>query len=351
MTDSPGYLADRPAAPADLLQAPQEFADPPALEEAALGLGADSQAHDLLSELLRSVRLSGERIVAYAPRRTFSIGFADVGSLHIVEAGELVLRIDGSPHVEHVSRGDVVLLPRGDPHHISDPGQRAHAIARAGPADNGPADNGTAENGAPEPARWLCGTFTIGDPQASHLLASLPAVIILRGARGPALEGLEVARRMLVYEMQSPSQGSAVMVARILDLVFIQILRAWAAGTNAEPNWLAGALDPQIGPALSAIHRNPGHDWTVEELARACNLSRSAFAARFVARVGKPPATYLVHVRLDAATGLLRDTSHPVALIAENVGYTSEAAFSRAFKNRYGTPPAHWRRDTRANQP
>jgi transcriptional regulator GlxA family with amidase domain len=187
--------------------------------------------------------------------------------------------------------------------------------------------------------------FTIGDPQASHLLASLPAVIILRGARGPALEGLEVARRMLVFEMQSPSQGSAVMVARILDLIFIQILRAWAAGTDAEPNWLAGALDPQIGLALSAIHRDPGHDWTVEELARACNLSRSAFAARFVARVGKPPATYLVHVRLDAATGLLRDTSLPVTVIAKKVGYTSEAAFSRAFKHRYGTPPARWRRD------
>lgn len=247
MTDSPGHLADRPATPADLLRSPQEFADPPALEEAALGLDAGSRSHDLLSELLRSVRLSGERIVAYAPLRTFSIGFADVGSLHIIEEGELVLRIDGNPHVEHVSCGDVVLLPRGDPHHISDAGKRAHAIVRAG----------VAENGTPEPARWLCGTFTIGDPQASHLLASLPAVIILRGARGPALEGLEVARRMLLFEMQSPSQGSAVMVARILDLIFIQILRAWAAGTDAEPNWLAGALDPQIGPALSAIHRDP----------------------------------------------------------------------------------------------
>src|SRR5580698_4185368 len=324
MTDSPEYLADRPATPE--------------LEEAALGLDAGSQSHDLLSELLRSVRLSGERIVAYAPPRTFSIGFADVGSLHIIEEGGLVLQIDGNPHVEHVSRGDVVLLPRGDPHHISD---AVRVAARA---------IGHAENDAPEPARWLCGTFTIGDPQASHLLASLPAVIILRGARGPALEGLEVARRMLVFEMQSPSQGSAVMVARILDLIFIQILRAWAASQDAEPNWLAGPLDPQIGPALSAIHRDPGHDWTVEELARACNLSRSAFAARFVARVGKPPATYLVHVRLDAATDLLRDTSVPVTLIAKNVGYTSEAAFSRAFKNRYGTPPARWRRDARGRR-
>jgi AraC-like DNA-binding protein len=306
MTAPPEHLADRPAS-----------------------LDAYGQPHDLLSELLRSVRLNGERIVAYSPPQTFSISFADIGTLHIIEEGELVLRIDGDPHAERVSRGDVILLPRGDPHHLSDVGDHA-----------------------PGPAGWLCGTFTIGDPQASHLLASLPAVIILRGAhgtRGQALEGLEVARKMLLVEMRSPSQGSAVMVARILDLLFIQILRAWAAGTDAEPNWLAGALDQQIGLALSAIHRDPGHYWTVEELARACSLSRSAFAARFVDRVGKPPATYLAHVRLDAATDLLRDTSLPVALIAENVGYTSEAAFSRAFKHRYGTPPAHWRRDIRAN--
>lgn len=320
MTAPPGKLAERPTPSADPLHSPHSFADPSAPEDAALGLGADGQPHDLLSELLRSVRLSGERIVAYAPPRAFSIGFADVGSLHIIDEGEVTLRIGADPHVERLRRGDVVLLPRGDAHHVGDAG---------------------------ESARWLSGTFTIGDPQASHLLGSLPAAIVLRGDRGPALEGLEVARRMLVFEMESPSQGSAVMVARILDLIFIQILRAWAAGADAEPNWLAGAFDPQIGPALSAIHRRHGHDWTVEELARACNLSRSAFAARFVARVGKPPAAYLAHVRLDAATDLLRDTSLPVTHIAQRVGYTSEAAFSRAFKNCYGAPPARWRRDIR----
>jgi AraC-like DNA-binding protein len=313
MTATPEHLADRPGTPADLPEPPRDFADRPA------------PTHDLLSELLRSVRLSGERIVAYAPPPAFSKGFAGTGTLHIVEEGELVLRIDGDSRVERVSRGDVILIPRGDPHHIDD----------------------TSPRDAPAPPRWLCGTFTIGDPQASHLLASLPAAIVLRGASGEALEGLEVARRMLLIEMQSPSQGSAVMVARILDLLFIQILRAWAAGADAEPNWLAGALDPEIGPALSAIHRDTGRDWTVEELARACSLSRSAFAARFTARVGKPPATYLTHVRLDAATDLLRDTALPVALIAENVGYTSEAAFSRAFKRRYGMPPARWRAEMR----
>ena len=339
MTAPPTNLADRPAASADSLHVPRAIAEPAVPERAALGLDGDSQSHDLLSALLRSVRLSGDRIVAYAPPRTFSIGFAGVGSLHFIEEGELALRIDGNPRVERVGRGDVVLLPRGDRHYVSDAGRAALATTGSDSADGD----------AFRPARWLCGTFTIGDPQASHLLGSLPAVIVLRGGGGPALEGLEVARRMLLIEMESPSQGSAVMVARILDLIFIQILRAWAAGSDAEPNWLAGASDPQIGAALSAIHRNPDHDWTVEELARACNLSRSAFAARFLARVGKPPATYLAHVRLDAATDLLRDTSLSVALVAKNVGYTSEAAFSRAFKNRYGTPPAHWRRDLRGH--
>jgi AraC-like DNA-binding protein len=283
------------------------------------------------------VRLSGERIVAFAPPPNFSVGFTDVGALHIIEAGQLVLQIDGDPHVERVSRGDAVLVPRGDAHRLSDAGWPA------------PTDAGAAEQDppAPEPARWLNGTFTIGDPEASHLLASLPAVIILRAGGGPALEGLDVARRMLLIEMESPSQGSAVMVARILDLLFIQILRASAVGSDAESNWLAGALDPQIGVALSAIHAAPGRAWTVEELARACSMSRSAFAARFVDRVGQPPATYLAHVRLDTATDLLRNSSLPVVLIAQKVGYTSAAAFSRAFGNRYGMAPARWRREIR----
>src|SRR5215472_11914041 len=128
MTAPPGNLADRPAAPAT-----------PALQYAALGLDAAGRPHDLLSELLRSVRLSGERIVAYAPPPNFSIGFADVGSLHFIEQGEFVLEIDGEPRVERVSRGDIVLFPRGDPHHISDAGKRAHVAEPAGAAENDPA--------------------------------------------------------------------------------------------------------------------------------------------------------------------------------------------------------------------
>ncbi|MVU76505.1 helix-turn-helix domain-containing protein [Nocardia sp. ET3-3] len=294
MTAPPGKPADRPATQGDSL--------------------------DLLSELLRSVRLSGEGVAEHAVRSELALDFAGTGRLHLLEDGELEFRIDGRCDVVRAGAGDMVLLPRGDAHRLTNVG--------------------------PTPARWLCGAFAIGDPQADHLLGSLPAVVLLGRAGTPVPEGLTVARHMLQIEIHSPSQGSAVMISRILDLMFIQIMRTWAARENAEPNWLAGAFDPELSPSLTAIHRNPAHDWTVEELARACNLSRSAFAARFTTRVGTPPATYLSQVRLDTATTLLRTTTLPIPQIAERVGYTSEAAFGRAFKSRYDIPPARFRRTT-----
>jgi AraC-like DNA-binding protein len=278
-------------------------------------------------------------MVAYAPPPRFSLGFAKFGTLHIIEQGELWLEIDKEDEpAERVRCGDVILLPRGDAHHLTS-AQREPRPRSGDAADTAPS--------AAEAARWLCGTFTIDHSQSSYLLASLPAVLMLRGAREQALEWLEVSRRMLLYEIQSPTQGSVVMVARILDLLFIQMLRAWASQDDAEPGWLPGALDPHIGPALSAIHNAPARDWTVRDLAFACNLSRSAFAERFTTRVGTPPATYLGHVRLDAAATMLRETSIPLALVAERVGYTSAPAFTRAFKHHFGAPPARWRRDAR----
>ena len=181
-----------------MLRPPREFADPPAVEDAALVIDPYGQPHDLLSGLLRSVRLSGERIVAYAPLRTFSISFADTGTLHIIEEGELVLRFDGDPHVERVSRGDVILLPRGDRHDISDVASACTRVRAPATGDD-----------APDPRRRAGSAgIHIGDPQASHLLASLPAAIILRDGRGQRSKGSSGPQDVL-YEMVSPSQGSA----------------------------------------------------------------------------------------------------------------------------------------------
>lgn len=254
--------------------------------------------------------------------------------MHIVEQGDLYLTLDGREPVL-LSGGDVVLLPRGDHHIVSNAANPAPESSGRRQSFQSPV--------ARAPVRWLCGTFAIGDGHGSHLLASLPPVITLRGARDQSFEWFEVSRRMLLKEMQTPTQGSVVMVARILDLLFIQLLRTWAGSDSAAPGWLTGALDAQIGRALAAIHADPAKNWTVESLARACNLSRSAFAERFSALVGKPPASYVADIRLDTAADLLRHTSEPVTSIAGKSGYTSAAAFSRAFRTRYGSPPARWR--------
>jgi AraC-like DNA-binding protein len=106
----------------------------------------------------------------------------------------------------------------------------------------------------------------------------------------------------------------------------------------------APVADSVIGEAMTAIHANPGHPWTVKRLADKCNLSRSAFSERFVRTVGQPPAAYIAQVRLEKAADLLQYTTDAVGAIAREIGYDSEAAFSRAFSKRHGVPPARWRR-------
>lgn len=145
-------------------------------------------------------------------------------------------------------------------------------------------------------------------------------------------------------ERVSPSQGSAEMISRVLDLLFIQVLRAWAVRPDATAGWLTGAMDPVIGDAITSIHADPAHPWTVERLAGKSNLSRSAFAERFARRVGTPPAAYIAQVRLESAADLLQYTTESISAIASEIGYDSEAAFSRAFSKRYGMPPTKWRR-------
>jgi AraC-like DNA-binding protein len=192
----------------------------------------------------------------------------------------------------------------------------------------------------------MSGTFSFEDSRAALLLHGLPPFIELRGAGDQSLLWLDVSTQMLMKEMTERSQGSLEMISRILDLLFIQVLRAWALGLDATPGWLTGAMDPVIGDAIAVIHEDPAHRWTIEELAQNSNLSRSAFAARFTNRVGQPPATYIAQLRLANAADLLLDTAEPISGVAARNGYESEAAFSRAFSKRYGLPPSVWRRET-----
>jgi AraC-like DNA-binding protein len=305
-----------------------------------LTLDGDSvPSRDVLSVLLRSVRLRGEEVFCCAPASPFAISFDHPGgTIHIVSQGELELQLGDEPALHHYRQGDVFMLPAGRPHVI----RHGRRVSPRRPADSeGRVELVTHGEGT----RWLAGRFSADHSRAEDLLHRLPPVVELRGAGDPSLVGLNVATQMLMKEMVEPTQGSREMISRILDLMFIQVLRAWATGGDATPGWLTGAMDPVIGDAITTIHAHPARRWTIEGLAQRSNLSRSAFADRFTRRVGEPPAAYMAQLRLANAASLLLDTAEPVNVVATMVGYESEAAFSRAFSKRYRLPPSRWRRE------
>lgn len=321
MTEAPDFFADRPG------QAGQPAPD-----------GDEGARPDLLSGMLRNVRLRGEDIYCCAPVTPFAISFGHQGgTIHIVNDGKFELQLDGQRHASRYERGDVILLPAGRPHVIRD-GKRVPARPLA------VSDMRLEVVDRKTGTRWLSGTFSFDDSRGAQLLHGLPPVIELRGAGNQSLEWLDISAAMLMREKTNPSQGSQEMISRILDLLFVQVLRAWAVRPDATPGWLTGAMDPIIGDAITSIHASPAHPWTIERLAGKSNLSRSAFAERFVRRVGTPPAAYIAQVRLQSAADLLQYTTEPISAIAHEIGYDSEAAFSRAFSKRYSLPPSKWRR-------
>ena len=151
-----------------------------------------------------------------------------------------------------------------------------------------------------------------------------------------------------VNASQNRRPGAEAVLERMSEMMFVDAVRRYVDTLPEESSgWLAGLRDRHVGRALALLHDEPARDWTVEALAGEVALSRSALYDRFVQLVGQPPMQYLTQWRMQIAAGLLRETSAPVASIALEVGYDSEAAFARAFKRLTGTPPAAWRRGQR----
>lgn len=316
---------------------PKDFAVRPTGGDPEAASPNDFQHPDLLSRLLRNIRLRGEQIYFCALEAPFAISFDHPGgTIHILNEGKFDLQIEGEPDQRHYGQGDVILLPAGARHRV----QRGQGAI---PRHVGELDLRDELGRSENISRWFSGIFSYEESQGSRLLHALPAVIDLRGAQNQSLEWLDVSTRMLMLEKLTPSEGSAEMISRILDLLFIQVLRAWSVNPHATAGWLTGAMDEVIGDAITALHADPARQWTVLQLAEVTNLSRSAFSDRFVRTVGQSPVAYLTQLRLEGAADLLHNTTRPIAAIAREVGYDSEAAFSRAFSKQFGMPPSRWR--------
>ena len=151
--------------------------------------------------------------------------------------------------------------------------------------------------------------------------------------------------RYALTEARSPRPGGAGVLSKLAEVLFIELLRLYMnQQAEGRTGWLAGVGDRIVGAALNAMHKNPSHAWTLEELARESGSSRSVLAERFQQLVGNSPMQYLTQWRMLLAANLLCRSNAPLARIAEDVGYQTDTAFSRAFRREYGTPPAAWRR-------
>jgi AraC-like DNA-binding protein len=162
---------------------------------------------------------------------------------------------------------------------------------------------------------------------------------------------LEASVRYALAEARSPRPGGAGVLAKLSEVLFIEVLRMHMNEQNADrTGWLAGMSDRIVGAALNALHARPAHAWSLEELARAAGTSRSVLAERFQHLVGSSPMQYLTQWRMLLAANLLCRGNAPLARIAEEVGYQTDTAFSRAFRREYGVPPAAWRKNQSAGE-
>ncbi len=313
---------------------------------------------DALSEILRVVQMSGAFFVNarfsapwcyQSPRAALAAPWLDPSAeqiviFHLITEGQCVVEMDGEPSMT-VRTGDVVLFPTGAAHRMtSAPGL---------PPPRGPADlkkllssrpRRLAYGGGGECTRIVCGYLACDRRLAKLLLHGLPAVVRVNLRDAEAGAWLESSVRHALAETRTPRPGGAGLLAKLAELLFIEVLRQYVRTCDDHSGWLAGLGDRVVGQALNALHERPGHEWTLSELAREAGSSRTVLAERFQHRIGTSPMQYLTQWRMVMAANLLRRGNTPLARVAEEVGYQNDTSFSRAFRREYGQPPAAWRR-------
>lgn len=302
---------------------------------------------DALTEALNGVRL---RSTIHCPsemsgRWGLRVDKKGGAPFYILLQGSGWLEVEGLTPVR-LEPGDFVIMPHDTGHTIKDaldsPAELLYHLLEQHPRD---VDGIWRLGGGGETTVAIGGCFYFEEAQTSPLLRALPPILHIRGEQGKTVEWLAPTVHYIASEARSGLPGAEAVIARLSDVLFVQAVRTYICHLpEGEQNWLRAMTDPEIGQALILIHQRPEEPWKVETLAAEVAMSRSAFAARFTQLVGEPALRYVTRWRIHKAARLLRQNRESVAAIAMQVGYQSEAAFSRVFKQWVGEAPASFRR-------
>jgi len=314
-----------------------------------------SATTDPLSDLLRVVRLDGaffygaeataepwgvESVSAKELTPRILPGAEHLIAYHVLTKGRCYGGLLGEEQVE-LAAGDVIVFPHGDAHLMSsEPGVRLFPDANTGAPARYP-DTVLIGDRGPRVTSFVCGFFGCDRRPFNPLLEALPRLMHVRSMADGWHGGFV---RQLTDESRLGRPGADTVLTRLAELMFIEVLRRYLEDLPpGQTGWLAGLRDEIVGRALSLLHARPAHHWTLEGLAREVASSRSNLAKRFGDLVGQPPMQYLGKWRIQVAANLLVQSGAKVASIGSEVGYDSEAAFSRAFKKATGLAPGAWR--------
>ena len=266
-----------------------------------------------------------------------------IAKFHLVLAGEAYLTLDGEDERHHLVTGDVVVLPHGTGHSLTDAPGSAAPNLEAILADHLVDKTGTMSYGGGGPVTTVvCGGFGT-DALPFELAEQLPRILMLGSSRDGVSRWLDPLATLLAAERPA-SPGDSAVLAKVADVFLTESLRQYLASHRLlQVRVEAFDDDMPIATALRMMRDNPGGAWTIAHLARAVGLSRTSFAVRFRHAVGEPPMTHLTRLRLSGGAGYLTSTSRTIGDIAHEVGYDNEASFSKAFKRSYGRSPGAFR--------
>jgi len=266
----------------------------------------------------------------------------DLAHFAMVSRGNCWLTVEGIPEPIPLTGGDCFLLARGTSIVLRDsPRTRPRLSFREIPAR---AKRNVAHyGGGGAPTTIVCGSLSFDRASLKPITQLLPNFILIKADQAHTL-ALHNTMQALASEMAGQAPGSEIVANRLAEVLFIQVLRAHIASRVEwrKKGWLRAIFDPQMGTALSAIHDSVNTPWTVESLAEAAGMSRSAFAARFKKLLGQTPLEYVTEWRMQKAMQLLEQRDKKLIDVARSVGYESDAAFSKAFKRVVGANPGEY---------